>query len=370
MANYPHSPANQILQRLDYLINLVESGPPTKLALNGRGHDPLADAAIDETYVSTALGFEDGSQETVVHADSAIRATTREHCIRVPGQEYFGSSEDILAWASFDGRYNRRSIEALIFDPTLPSDDLGGPPTSPIVSDDSNRERFEDPRTRTRPGLGVREEDVSHLIEAFLLNVHVKNPIFDPDYLRRMARTVVEEGFDWRASTCLVVRDAIEHIFAPTNSCCFQLIVCALGAISSPFSRQSTSHPGDRQYYVDSSLSSSSGYSTAEAYYTASRKRLGLLRNTLLATECYFMAGVYEMYSLRPLQAAISFNRACVTFQTLTWMNSEYSITEDQIGKARASRLYWSCLKSEQYGPQFLSRRSLEDTNNEAVKHP
>ena len=96
------------------------------------------------------------------------------------------------------------------------------------------------------------------------------------------------------------------------------------------------------------SLNDTPGYYTAELYYTASRKRIGLLKNTLLATECYFMAGVYEMYSLRPLQAAISFNRACVTFQTLTWMNSEYYITESQLGKARASRLYWSCLKSEQ----------------------
>lgn len=31
----------------------------------------------------------------------------------------------------------------------------------------------------------------------------------------------------------------------------------------------------------------------------------------------------------------------------LTWMRSEYYATEDQLGKARASRLYWSCLKSE-----------------------
>lgn len=99
---------------------------------------------------------------------------------------------------------------------------------------------------------------------------------------------------------------------------------------------------------AEDSVSNTSGYYNAELYYVASRKRIGLLRNTLLTTECYLMAGVYEMCSLRPLQAAISFNRACMIFQTLTWMNTEYSTTEDQIGKARASRLYWSCLKSEQ----------------------
>lgn len=127
-----------------------------------------------------------------------------------------------------------------------------------------------------------------------------------------------------------------------------QLFVCALASISSRFVIRSTEtisvdmHPGDN------SLANTPGYHTAESYYTAACKRLGLLKNTLIATECHFVAGVYEMYSLRPLQAAISFNRACVTFQTLTWMRSEYYATEDQLGKARASRLYWSCLKSEQ----------------------
>lgn len=326
----PEAPATQILQRLDYLINLVQTGPVSQLAAYGRGHDSLGEAAANPMYRSATLDFENRTQDAAaIYAGSAIRGTDREHEIQVPAQAYFGSSEDILAWAIFDGKYHRRSIEALIFDPTLPSDDLAGPPTSPIISADSNRESFEDPRTRTQPGQGVREEDVPHLVEAFLFNVHVKNPIFDPDYLRRMAKAVVEEGFGWKASTCLV------------------LIVCALGAISSPFSRQPTSNLGEYPNYADASLTHSPAYNTAEAYYTASRKRVGLLRNTLLATECYFMTGVYEMYSLRPLQAAISFNRACVTFQTLTWMNSEYSITEDQIGKARASRLYWSCLKSE-----------------------
>jgi hypothetical protein len=75
---------------------------------------------------------------------------------------------------------------------------------------------------------------------------------------------------------------------------------------------------------------------------------MGLLTNTLLATECYFLAGVYEMYSLRPLQASISFNRACVAFQTFTHMKPKSYVAEGQSAEARTSRLYWSCLKSEQ----------------------
>lgn len=256
---------------------------------------------------------------------------------QAPPPECFGSSEDALAWPIFEAKPDRRWIDALIFDPTLPSEDLSTtPPTSPRVNDDSIRNTFEDPRqiSHSSPDIrtqDIREQDVPRLIEAFLVNVHVKNPIFDPDYLRNMAKSVVEHGFDWDASNCLI------------------LTVCALAAISSQFEPLPILQ--DRWQNVttdiDNSLSNTTGYLLAEAYYVASRKRIGLLRDTLLATECHFMSGVYEMYSLRPLQAAISFNRACVTFQTLTWMRTECYITQSQLGKARASRLYWSCLKSE-----------------------
>jgi hypothetical protein len=177
--------------------------------------------------------------------------------------------------------------------------------------------------------------------------VHTKNPIFDPEYLKNMARVVAENGFDWKAPSCLVVCEIhASEIWNKVNK--KQLIVCALATISAPFESQTTSAVNDNLQNEASSLNSTPGYSTAELYYTAARKRIGLLTNTLLTTECHFLAGVYEMYSLRPLQAAISFNRACVAFQTLTWVNPENYLNESQLGKARANRLYWSCLKSEQ----------------------
>lgn len=121
---------------------------------------------------------------------------------------YFGSGQDVLDWPVFEGRYDRRWIEALIFDPTLPCNDLSlnEPCTSPRVTDDSIRDKFDDPRQSSGLGVGVREDDVVHLVETFLVNVHVKNPIFDPEYLRKMAKAVAEHGFDWKPSSCLVVR--------------------------------------------------------------------------------------------------------------------------------------------------------------------
>ncbi|KAJ4298097.1 Zcf27p [Kalmusia sp. IMI 367209] len=283
-------PASHILDRVEYLIELVESGlPEGSHTQNTYGQSTPHITGAEQSLFEGTDDFSQVPPPNSVKDLAAVVDGTAQVSANQVAREYFGSSEDVLAWPIFEGRYDRRWIEALIFDPTLPSDDLSGTPTSPRVTDDSIRNTFEDPRHIIHGSAGICEEDVPQLIEAFLLNVHIKNPIFDPEYLRKMAKSVVDHGFNWEASSCLVVK----------------------------------------------------------VYYTASRKRIGLLKDTLLATECHFMAGVYEMYSLRPLQAAISFNRACVTFQTLTRMRTEYYIAESQLGKARASRLYWSCLKSE-----------------------
>lgn len=83
-------------------------------------------------------------------------------------------------------------------------------------------------------------------------------------------------------------------------------------------------------------------YATAEAYYTAGRKRLGLLECIITAAQCHFVSGVYEMYMVRPIKAWGSFNRACDVLQVYfrgSW--------EEGLSKGVVSQLYWSCLKSE-----------------------
>jgi hypothetical protein len=166
---------------------------------------------IQTGLISDTIEFDTQSQRVSVQSttrdpNSRIDDTSETNGHEAACQNYSGSSHDILDWPIFKGKYDRRWIEALIFDPTLPCDDLAGPCTSPRVTDDSIRDRFEDPRQPSGQGISVREDDVPHLVEAFLVNVHVKNPIFDPDYLRKMAKDVAENGFDWRAPSCLMVR--------------------------------------------------------------------------------------------------------------------------------------------------------------------
>ncbi|KAI6747664.1 hypothetical protein HG530_015772 [Fusarium avenaceum] len=306
-------PQYQILDRLDYLIQLVESNSSNSTGNRTRASPPETVLEQETSIASSYLGL--GFQDQDISWDTEDTNAVREDLARaneaqLSSQARIGFCEDMLEWPIFHGRYSRTKIESLIFDPSLDWQRHEENATISEEPDDAARMDYQDPRSNLGAGRGVREEDVMQLVDSFLLNVHIKNPILDPAFLQRIAKSVAATGFGWEAQSCLV------HVRLE------------------PLLR----HNG---------LRNTSGYSTAELYYTSSRKRMGLLTNTLLATECYFLAGVYEMYSLRPLQASISFNRACVAFQTFTHMKPKSYVAESQSAEARTSRLYWSCLKSE-----------------------
>ncbi|KAF3006892.1 hypothetical protein E8E13_011094 [Curvularia kusanoi] len=180
------APADRILDRLEYLIQLVESGSALRssnLDVAGVGCQVIRDVVSEEGRPGNGDGV-NGNRFAIASVPSPRSESTPE-CLEQEANQhtYFGSGLDVLDWPVFEGRYDRRWIEALIFDPTLPCGDGYGPCL----------------------GVGVREDDVPHLIETFLVNVHVKNPIFDPAYLRKIGKSVAEHGFDWKAPSCLVV---------------------------------------------------------------------------------------------------------------------------------------------------------------------
>lgn len=206
-------PPSRILERLEYLIDLVEHD--SSLRTGSTNPNITEIVASGERYPETGC-----ASDKAIHGRGSIKNIISEPEIRSGGSpphddhefnqhSHSGSGQEILDWPIFGGKYDRRSIEALIFDPTLPCDNDHEPCTSPRVTDDSVRDKFEDPRQCAGIGVGIREDDVPHLVEVFLVNVHVKNPIFDPEYLRKMAKGVAEHGFDWKASSCLVVRNSL-----------------------------------------------------------------------------------------------------------------------------------------------------------------
>lgn len=125
---------------------------------------------------------------------------------------------------------------------------------------------------------------------------------------------------------------------------CLQLIACALGSLSTSFIPDPVTPELVECLDALCSIQDTQDYTTAESYYVACQKRIGLLDNTVIATQCYFLAGVYEMYSLRPAKAWTSFNRACITLQIYFRGQGRHELLGS---KDVVSRLYWSCLKSE-----------------------
>lgn len=64
-----------------------------------------------------------------------------------------------------------------------------------------------------------------------------------------------------------------------------------------------------------------------------------------MSTQCAFLLGVYQMYSMRPLKGWLSFSTACMMFQAHLRGRSRRHL--DQSAQAMEQRLYWTCLKSE-----------------------
>lgn len=122
-------------------------------------------------------------------------------------------SEDILDWPIFEGKYDRSRTESLIFNPRQSSDNEGSAPTI-----------NEDPVRTVLPGRGIREEDVPSLINVFLTNVHIKNPILNSDDIKGKGRWMSEHGFGWDAASCLVVSRSLLKRLHHTDrkACCMR----------------------------------------------------------------------------------------------------------------------------------------------------
>jgi hypothetical protein len=219
-----------------------------------------------------------------------------------------GTCEDILEWPIFEGKYERSATESLIFE----AESLG---------DHSLLLRSGRASQANADYVGVQEEDVPGLISTFLAQVHTKNPILDPVQLRKLAKDISEHGFKWDADSCLV------------------LLTCALACLASPFTSANILVGALDNESNHNALANTPNYSAAEKYYSAARKRIALLDHSMITTQCYFLSGVYEMYSLRPIRAWTSFNRACMTLQLC--LCSGPSLAQDKASKNVQRRLFW-----------------------------
>jgi hypothetical protein len=203
----------EILDRINYVASLLEnhrdkqpkytciiSNPPPvqertpqelNLARTNQGLDPYLSPG-SQPWSEGYHGDTSTSQD-----EAEILLESLEIAGRTPQV-----SEDILNWPIFGQNFDRSDIESLIFSPQNHEHRRSESPSFSIVNDEVRS---------LKPGKRVCEEDILPLIDRFLINVHIKNPVLDADDLIDSARKISENGFSWDATSCLVVCPA--HFF-------------------------------------------------------------------------------------------------------------------------------------------------------------
>ena len=302
--------AIQLLQNQAHLPALIENlaalqhSSPRQAVNDG----PTAHSA---SIVNPASVPSDAFSPTHLPQESG---TTLEEALQGPG-----NCHNVLEWPVFEGKFSSTDLTTAYYD-----------------SGDDRLVR----EAASSGSKSIRDEDAPLLVEYFLRHVHIKNPILDPNQVVSMAKDVAEDGFKWDGTSCLV------------------LVICALANLAGPFSIA-------KPHHSESSVQNTSNYREAEAYYTAARKRTGLLDISVLAVQCTFLLGVYQMYSMRPLKAWMSFNQACAILQTYLHTRSRQEAT--RANRRFEQRLYWSCLKSE---CEMRDEVDLPPTGLAKVNHP
>lgn len=91
-----------------------------------------------------------------------------------------------------------------------------------------------------------------------------------------------------------------------------------------------------------------SQFRRAESFFSAAQRRMGLLLggSTLLEAQCFFLAGVYLMATLRPLEAWKMFVQALTCCQTFSTDFGGSHDSQERTQRLQQS-IYWTCFKSE-----------------------
>ncbi|GAM87542.1 hypothetical protein ANO11243_055680 [Dothideomycetidae sp. 11243] len=231
--------------------------------------------------------------------------------LQMPAQKT--SADAVLSWPVFEGRYSFNTLSDAVF--------------QPHASGEAERLSL---RSVDLPS----EERIPGLVDKFLKYVHTKNPILDVELLLEQSRKIACEGFNWDAHSCLV------------------LLACALGSIAEPF--RFSSHGSTRGDTPPPRATPERALQQGESYFRLASYRLGTLRATLLGVQCYFYAGVYSMYTMRPLLAWQHFIQSSNLYQVYDKLHygpggrggQEPERTDDRVIRLEQC-LFCSCFKSE-----------------------
>lgn len=337
-----------MVQRLDQILHGVAeiNSLLTTTDRTGQEQPPLLTAQPHPRQIDDPTSSQ--SQEALVVERS------RDYLQIPPGRT---TADSVLTWPIWNNKYGPEHLIGSLFRPTEPvrlgSHMTGGGPDlhqQPSVSEASKEQDI-----FAVPGglVSLYEERIPALLESFLQNVYTKNPIFDVEELVRHGRRGAEHGLEWDAMSCLT------------------LICCALGSIARPFDeclliRNQEVHAVALNGGLTSPKENSSAtlyakdLQAGESFFVLACRRLGLLKGgTIIGSQCHFFAGVYLMYTLRPLESWNHFYQASISYQLYvksldkpvhgesTFPHLDNSTDANRKQRRFEQSLYWSCFKSE-----------------------
>ncbi|CAI7643794.1 unnamed protein product [Penicillium manginii] len=175
------------------------------------------------------------------------------------------------------------------------------------------------------------------LREIFMTKIWTKNPIVDPGQLDFHIARVLENGFEWSASSCLV------------------LLIFALAAIWGNYPDDETREVS----YNERSFSPPVTYMTMSVpehrmkesltFLSMARKRISTayLDDTLLGVQCLCLFGIWYQYNIEPVPGWKMFRTASMLWQTYRLKHREGKTVRSAQEESLEQRLYWTCLKSE-----------------------
>ncbi|KAL5866511.1 hypothetical protein ACKVWC_010402 [Pyricularia oryzae] len=264
------------------------------------------------------------------------------------GNFLWASCEAILRWPALRDLLlpEEQTIQSFVLDSDLDFDEVFLPKTDRAQPPLPKFQSPSDPDSRRR---NISEVEIVPLVDKFLMEVHVRNPILDEEELRRHARDVAENGMGWDGKTCLV------------------LIACALaclwagwhpppppGSVTAPYYREREDLQG------------------AAAFYFEAKKRFGFLQMNILDLQCLHLANMFEKCSFRPLRAfnlvQEASHRLQVHLQRKAWRGDAVAKTpEAQRASMLEQRLFWSTVRLTM---ECLSEIPLQTTGIEQMEYP
>jgi hypothetical protein len=179
--------------------------------------------------------------------------------------------------------------------------------------------------------------EANQLLQQFLDNVHIFNPVLEETKIKEYLRNAHLKGISWDAQSCLLV--SYEKIYSERPYSRAQLLIYALGSIATPYEKAT----GETSL----NFRKSREFKQAESLFFAAQKRMGMLlcKGGVVEAQCFFLAGVYLMSTLRPMEAWRMFVQAvacCQSFRNPRRIDVDY---EEK--RHLEQSIYWSCFKSE-----------------------